>query len=490
MQKSVSIIGGGLAGLAGAIYLARNGFKVKLFEKNSKTGGKANEIRLGPYRFDTGPSLLTMPFVLQDLLGDSLHELGLQPVEPVCRYFFADGSSLDTSSDRKKMLENLYRFSPSSADEYLKFINHSKRIYQRTADVFLFSPIHEIKKLIRLKYLPTLLKFYQIDPFRTVHQSVSAFFTDHRLIQLFDRYATYNGSNPFQAPATLNIIPFVEYELKSCYIKNGMYRLVELLVKLAQNLDVEICTSHSVEKILYNTNGVTGIVANGRHFKSNYVLSNMDVVQTWQRLIDGFDNYQKKLDRLEPSLSGLVFLWGIEGRFDRLKHHNIFFSSNYEKEFREIFAEGIFPSEPTVYIAITSKKDPNHAPENGENWFVLVNMPFINKNLNMDKAIQQIRIHTISILGRHGIKIKDKIKMEKILTPNDFDNLYNSNKGSIYGLSSNSKSSAFKRPPNRDRRIKNLYFAGGSTHPGGGIPLVLLSGKIAAQLITEKKENR
>ncbi len=486
MKQSVNIIGGGLAGLAGAIHLARAGLKVRLFEKNDRLGGKTNEVRVGPYRFDTGPSLLTMPFVLRDLLGDALNELVLQPIEPVCRYYFADGSTLDTSTDKEIMLENLHRFSPGSTDEYLSFLDYSRCIYQRTADIFLMSPIHEINSLLKFKYLPTLLKFYQIDPFRTVHQAVSGFFTDGRLIQLFDRYATYNGSNPFQAPATLNIIPYVEYDLDCCYIQNGMYRLVDVLQKTAQNLGVEINTSAQVEKINYNTRGVTGIATREHHFQSEFVLSNMDVVQTWQRLLDGFDGYRKKLSKLEPSLSGLCFLWGIEGQFNRLAHHNIFFSPDYKKEFEEIFSKGEAPSEPTVYIAITSKKDPQHAPPNGENWFVLVNMPYLNQNLDIQNAITQTRQVVIKTLANHGIDIKSKIKLEKVLTPRDFESLYYSNKGSIYGLSSNNKSSAFKRPPNRDRRIKGLYFAGGSTHPGGGIPLVLLSGKIAAQLALKK----
>ncbi len=491
MRKTVLVVGAGLGALAGAIRLARMGFKVSVFEKNEKVGGKLNETRLGAYRFDTGPSLLTMPFVIDELFefagsarANCLH---FEPIEPICRYFFPDGARLEASMDVQKMKAAMARFSPADAAAYEKFLSYSKRIYQRTANVFLFSPIHEFGKILKWQNLGALFHLHHLDPMRTVHLGVSRFFKDARLVQLFDRYATYNGSNPYRAPATLNVIPHVEYTLGSFYIRGGMYRLGEALLQLAQNLGVEIQTSAEVKKILHDHRRVTGLQVNDEKISADYVLCGQDVVVAHEQLIEGFEKTKKKLGRLEPSCSGLVFLWGVKKKHAELAHHNIFFSGDYKKEFDEIFASKTPPHDPTIYLAITGKSDPEHAPAHGENWFVLLNMPYLTGKVDWQKSRPQIRLAVLQKLRNFGLDISNHIEQEQIISPPEFYHCYRSNRGSIYGISSNRRSTAFKRPPNRSRDLQGLYFAGGSTHPGGGIPLVLLSGKIAAELIAEKE---
>ncbi|MBM3240858.1 phytoene desaturase [Candidatus Poribacteria bacterium] len=489
MDKIVAVIGGGLGALSGAIRLARLGFKVQLFEQNDKLGGKMNEIKLGPYRFDTGPSLLTMPFVVEDLFSFAGFEcaswLEFAPLEPLCRYFFPDGSVIDASVDREKMLAAVAKFSPAEAEAYEKFLAYAAQIYHLTAEIFLFTPIHERQKLIRWRYLPLLFKLHKIDAFRTVHQGVARFFHDSRLIQLFDRYATYNGSNPFQAPATLNIIPYVEYGLGGYYIKGGMYRLIDALEKIARNLGVEIQTSVRVDKILWSNKRVRGIIVNGAMVLADYVLCGADVVVAYNALIDGLPAGRQKLNRLEASLSGMVFLWGVGKKYPQLHQHNIIFSADYQREFTQIFQECRAPDEPTIYIAITSKTDPEHAPLYGENWFVMLNMPYLAEGQRWEMEKGRMRSIVFKKLREIGIDLSRNIEAEAVYMPADFCQLYASNRGSIYGISSNNRSMAFKRPANRSRDIKGLYFAGGSVHPGGGIPLVLLSGKMAAELIAE-----
>ena len=491
MNKTVSIIGGGLGGLSGAIRLAQKGFKVRLFEKNETPGGKMNEIKIGSCRFDTGPSLITMPFVIDELFEYAGFQrqsfFDFQPIEPICRYFFPDGTIFDASSDPGKMTENIRQLSPGEAKAYKKFLEYSKRIYDRTADIFMFSPVHELKHVLRWKNLLTLLKFYQIDPFRSVHRAVKSFFKDDRLIQIFDRYSTYNGSNPFKAPATLNIIPYVENGLGGFYIKGGIYRLVDALFTIAGQLGVDIFLSSPVEKILCDKNVVRGLRVNGERINTDNVICNADVVTCYNDLIDGYQHVRKRLNKLEPSLSGMVFFWGINDRHELLKHHNILFSANYKKEFTQIFDDLTAPDDPTIYIAITSKKDKDHAPDGWENWFVLVNMPYLFKDQNWNEIAERMKKNVLERLLLAGIDIRSKILEERVMTPEDFYDQYRSNKGSIYGISSNTPGMAFKRPANRDRNIKGLYFASGSAHPGGGVPLVLLSGKLAADLILEKE---
>ena len=491
-NKRVAVIGGGLGALSGVIRLARLGFSVQLFEKNSKIGGKVNEVILGDYRFDTGASLLTMPFVIDELFAFAgftrSDYLDFVPIDPICRYFFSDGAVMDASAEKEKMKAAIEQLSPDDVDGYEHFLKYAEQIHTLTAEIFMFTPIHEFKKLIKPRHFQTLFRFHQIDPFRTVHQSVSRFFSDPRLIQLFNRYATYNGSDPFQAPATLNIIPYIEYGLGGYYIKGGIYRLIDALEAVACELGVQIRTSAKVEKICHNGKQVSGVQVNGEKVETDYVLCGADAVVAHDELIDGYQHRSEKLNRLEPSLSGMVFLWGVSAKHQKLAHHNIIFSSDYDAEFKQIFKHQQVPDEPTIYIAITSKADTAHAPTDGENWFVLLNMPYLAPGQIWEKEKTRMRSVVLNKLKRIGLDITDRIDVEQVYTPEDFSELYASNQGSIYGISSNSRTTAFKRIPNRSRILDGLYFAGGSVHPGGGIPLVILSGKMAATLIAENHD--
>ena len=493
-NKRVAVIGGGLGALSGAMRLARLGFSVQLFEKNPRIGGKVNEVVLQGYRFDTGASLLTMPFVIDELfdfVGFKRSDyLDFMAIDPMCRYFFSDGSVMDTSADKAKMRTAIQQLSPGDVESYECFLKYAERIHTLTSEIFMFTPIHEFKKLMKSRHFQTLFRLHQIDPFRTVHQSVSRFFSDPRLIQLFDRYATYNGSDPFQAPATLNIIPYIEYRLGGYYVKGGIYHLVDALVVVARELGVQVHTSTRVEKICHDRKRVSGVQVNGKKVKADYVLCGADAVVAYNELIDGHRKRREKLNRLEPSLSGMVFLWGVRAKHPKLAHHNIIFSSDYDAEFKQIFKHQQVPNEPTIYIALTSKVDARHAPADGENWFVLLNMPYLTRGQMWDRETVRMRSVVLDKLKRLGFDIADRIEVERVYTPADFSELYASNQGSIYGISSNSKTTAFKRIPNRSRTLEGLYFAGGSVHPGGGIPLVILSGKMAAALIAEDNESR
>ncbi|MBD3226291.1 MAG: phytoene desaturase [Caldithrix sp.] len=490
MGKRVIVVGGGLAGLGAAIRLAHAGFGVELFEKNLQLGGKMNHVKAQGYRFDTGPSLLTMPFIIDELFhAVSLKRedyLTFEPIDPICRYFWNDGSQLDASMHIRSMMDQLAGLSPQDAQRYADFLLYSKRIYEITADTFLYSAIHEPGQLLNRHNLFKLLQVGQIDPLHTVDQGVRRFFKDKRIVQLFNRYATYNGSDPFKAPATLNIIPFVEFVLGSYYIKGGMYQLVQQLHYLAEQSGVKIYTETSVDKILHKDGAVEGVLVNGTSEHSDVVLCNADIVVAHEQLIDGFKGHRKKLSRLEPSLSGMVFLWGLNDALPSLTHHNILFSDNYRKEFKALFDDLVIPNDPTIYLSITAKSGDDHAPAGKSNAFILLNMPYLNDSQDWDKAVDKMRMIILNRLKAMSIDVADKIEYEHVISPLDLYTKFSSNRGSIYGISSNNRTAAFKRPANRSRNIKNLYFAGGSVHPGGGIPLVLLSAKMAADLISKR----
>jgi len=486
MKKRVAIIGSGLGGLSASIYLSLSGFDVTCFEKNPILGGKASEILSNGFRFDTGPTLVTMPFVLEDIFskaGKNLSEIiSLKKKDIVCRYFYPDGSVFNEYSDREKLLYEFENFSGENRNKLINYFNYSKRIYDLTAELFLFSPFLDFRNFFNLKGLRTLFNLRQIDPFRKVHQANSSFFNSKKIIQLFDRYATYNGSNPYKAPATLNIIPFVEFELGGYYAEGGIYRIVVSLIELAKEVGVKIYVNSSIEKIIVDRNKIKGLRVNGVNENFDIVISNADLFYTYRDLI-GETNLKepKRYIKQELSTSAVVFYFGVEGDSSNLEMDNILFSENYKKEFHQLFVEKIIPEDPTIHIHISSKKNPKDAPSGYENWYVMINAPSVEKleiNINEVKKVVLNKIKRMT-----GNDIGKKIVFEDYQTPEILEKRTSGLFGSLYGPSSNNRYSAFLRQKNKSSVFDGLYFCGGTVHPGGGIPLVILSGKITAELI-------
>lgn len=491
-----------MGGLAAAIRLASDGHSVEVFEKNEREGGKLNRLERDGFRWDTGPSLLTMPFVYQELFeaaGRKLEDyVTLEPVDPVCRYAWLDGTQLDASDSVGRMTAALEKINPRDVRAYFRFMAYSRRLYDLTAKPFLFNGINHWRDFLKLNPLTA----FKIDPFRTVHQAVKSYFRDPHLIQLFDRYATYNGSSPYKAPATLNIIPYVELGLGGWYLKGGLYELAQAYRRLAEELGVQVhCgPEFAVEEILVKRGRATGLrLSNGQEVTADRVIANTDVAYTEKNLLPvrqpWFNRSKKpgKATGLEPSCSGFVLFLGVNRQYPQLAHHNIFFSQDYAAEFDQIFTLCQPPFDPTIYVCWTGLTDPTHAPAGKSNLFVLVNAPYLSEAFDWDApgATQAYRDLVIEHLENFGLTgLSQSIEVEERMTPVDLARLYNADRGAIYGVSSNNRFSAFLRPPNRSRRFKNLYYVGGSTHPGGGVPLVTLSGKIVAGLIAQDELKR
>ncbi len=491
-DKEIAVIGAGLGGLSAALRLASQGCKVDVYEQNDQPGGKANQILLDGFRFDTGPSLLTMPFVLKELFeysGERIEDyLEIIPLNVLCKYFYSDGTVINAYSDMEKFSSEIENKTSDSSATVKKYLKYSKTIYDYTADLFLYGSFSGIKNFINLKSFKTLFNIYKIDPFRTMHDANQSFFKDNKTIQLFDRYATYNGSNPFQAPATLNIIQHVEYNLGGFIVKDGIYSIVQALYKLCEKKGVRFFFNSKVESIELKGCRVRGILVkrNGESENKKYsvVLSNADVNYTYQNILkDNLSMAAVRYKNQTPSSSALVFYWGVEGNYEELEIHNILFSINYKEEFDDLFLRKIYPEDPTVYIYISSKYREDDALKGHENWFVMINVPYLDGEENkkeIEKAKKTILRKIKEILK---IDLSNKIKFEKVLSPSIIEKQTGSFKGSIYGVSSNNKSAAFLRQKNRSKEYKGLFFCGGSAHPGGGIPLVLLSGKIVSEEI-------
>jgi phytoene desaturase len=482
--KNIIIIGAGLGGLSAACRLARAGFSVSVLERNETVGGKVNFVESGGYKFDTGASLLTMRRVLEDLFefcGKHVEDyLEIVPLEPICRYFWADGARFDASTNIAKTEREIEKLEPRDVENFRRYLADSKQKYEIAERTFLAKSLNDLPRLLTPKYLPDLLK---LSTLKTLDKHNAAYFESRKLRQLFNRFATYNGSSPFETPATFALIPFVEFGLGAWYVRGGMYEIPRALERLAKELGVEIKTRAEVEKIVVENKKAVGVIVNGKTLSADLIVSNADAVETYRSLLP-----LEKFQNREPSCSGFVLLLGTRRKFPQLAHHNIFFSDDYKAEFDALFKQKIPAPAPTVYICATSRSDESQAPENHENLFVLVNAPYTNERTDWEKEKQNYRDLIIKKLEDFGLEnLNAAIDFERIITPADFEKKYRANRGSIYGISSNGIFSAFMRVPNKSREIENLYFAGGATHPGGGIPLVLLSGKMAAEMI-EKNE--
>jgi phytoene desaturase len=486
--KRTTVIGAGIGGLAAACLFAAEGHRVTVYEKNSTAGGKMQQLRKHGYRFDTGPSLFTMPFQLEKLFeqcGEKLENyLSYTDLEPLARYFFQDGLVFDNYQDKEVNATEIEKFAPESIKEYNNFLKRAEKLYRKTSDAFLFNPLYSFRDFKKLKYYD----FLGIDAFSTVSQKVDKSITSPHLRQFFKRFTTYNGSSPFKAPATLNVIPHVELNQGGFYVKKGMIQIVEALLKLGKKLGVQYHYNHIVHQISIKKGSVNGIyLKNGTYVESDVVIANSDATDTILNLLENgaVSNSKKaKQARIEPSCSGFVLMMGCRKRWSQLRHHNVFFSKDYKKEFEEIFEEKHLPQDPTIYIANTSWSDPDDSPVNSSNLFVLVNAPYVNENQNWEELSDRYSSFIIEELERRGLDGLEKaIEVLEIINPRDFLELYRSNRGSIYGTSSNDKFSAFMRPKNKLKGIQNLFLVGGSTHPGGGIPLVIQSAFNAFELM-------
>jgi phytoene desaturase len=489
MAKPVVVIGAGVGGLSAAIRLAAAGRQVVVFEQNRAAGGKMGEIRAAGYRWDTGPSVITMRHVLEDLFAAAGRRLDdyitLQPVEPLTRYFYPDGVILDASRDLTKMTRQIAALDERDVEGYLAYLAYAARLHRITGPTFVYDRPPTWRSFTQVSLADAL----KVDPWRKMDTAIRSYVRSPHLRQLLGRFATYVGASPYQAPATLNVIAHVEMTGGVWYPQGGVYTIARSLATLAREVGVEIETGQPVEQIVTGENGdVTGVLLNdGRLQPAQAVIANVDVTTVYQKLLPPEAGHSRlaRLTRLEPSCSGFVLLLGVNRQHPELAHHNIFFSSDYPREFDDIFRRGLPPEEPTVYVAITSKTDPTHAPAGAENWFVLVNAPPVGPAFDWAAHRDAYRERVLARLAAFGLDIRPHIQTERILTPVDLAQMSGAWRGVLYGISSNKPLTAFRRPHNRAADLPGLYFVGGTTHPGGGVPMVMLSGRVAAGMVLE-----
>lgn len=476
-----------MAGLATAIRMASRGHEVEVFEANDYAGGKLSQFSIGDYRFDAGPSLFTMPEYIEELFqvaGEPVEQhFSYQRLPVVCKYFWEDGTQLEAKAEAEAFAREVEQQLQVPARRVLNFLHESARKYELTGRIFLEKSLHRWQTWLSPKVAKALFALPALDLFSSMNRVHERKLGNPKLVQLFNRFATYNGSNPYKAPGLLSMIPYFEHEIGAYYPDGGMYSITQALQSLAEKKGARIHFNTRVDEI-----GVTGkrashLLIHGERHDFDRIVSNMDIFFTYRKLLPRHKAPERILAQ-EKSTSALIFYWGIDRKFPELDLHNILFSDNYREEF-DLLEAGKLTDDPTVYVNISQRYTPNDAPEGAENWFTMVNVPY-DAGQDWDHLIDRTRENVIRKVSRMlGQDIRQHIACEEILDPRSIESKTASHLGALYGTSSNDRNAAFMRHPNFSRSIADLYFCGGSVHPGGGIPLCLLSARIIDELLHE-----
>lgn len=486
-QNSAIVIGAGIGGLAAAIRLQHAGKQVKVFESSAQAGGKLTEHKSGPFRFDRGPSLFTLPNLVDELFtlcGKNPRDyFNYKPLSVSGNYFFPDGTKFSAPANPEIFAEEWEKSFGESQENINSYFQKAKDIYEITNGVFLERSLHKLSTFFRWDTVKSIFRLGEIDSMQTMDNANSKRFEKAKSVQFFNRYATYNGSSPYLAPATLNVISHIEHDLGAFFPEGGMYRITEALFRLALEIGVEFEFNQTVDEIIVEDGVAKGVIVNQKKAFSGCVVSNMDIVPTYKKLLPNQKHPTKILEQPRSS-SALIFYWGVNGNYPELDLHNLFFSEDYPAEFEALFNTKTIVDDPTIYLFVSSKEVPTDAPSDCENWFVMINAPHTNGQ-DWQKLVRETRKNLIRKLSAQ-LNIPDleaRILCEEVLTPEGIQTTTSSYLGALYGNASNDKFAAFLRHPNFSRKIKNLLFVGGSVHPGGGIPLCLLSAKIAVKEI-------
>lgn len=489
MNLKISVIGAGIGGLATAIRMAVKGHQVTVYEQSGVPGGKMGEIRWKDYRWDAGPSLFTLPDLMEELyqLADEEMKLSVRykQLQVITKYFYEDGLVLNAYGDPEAFMKEAAEKTGENISRIKRFLKKARIMYNLTQDVFIFGNFSSIRTFFSRKFLRSALQIYRLEVFSTMHGANKRRFRSEHLVQLFDRYATYNGSNPYQAPGTLNVISHLEHNLGAYFPEKGMHTLAVELQHLAERLGVTFAFNTPVERVVYKGKQVQGVQVKGETHLSDIVISDVDIYFLYRDLMPDLP-FPEKYFKPERSTSAMIFYWAMDRKFPELELHNLFFSKDYPGEFAHLFETRTITADPTTYLFISSKMVREDAPEGGENWFVMINVPE-NIGQDWDAAVAAARKNITDKINRIlNTDVAPHILHETVRDPRNIEEETFSFRGSLYGNSSNGTMSAFSRHPNYRKDFLGLYFVGGSVHPGGGIPLCLASAKIVDGLIDKK----
>ena len=505
--KRVIVIGAGLGGLSAAISLAQEGYAVTIHDKNAKIGGKLNVLKEHGYSFDLGPSILTLPHIFGRLFERSGKKMSdyipIRPLRPHWRNFFEDGKVVDLYPEADRMAEEARKVGEDPACVQ-RFLQYSADLYDLVNSGYFEQGLDNSKEFGRFY---GLWKFPKFDLFRTMHGGVKRFLKTRHMQDVFDYFIKYVGSSAYHSPAFMNCLPTIQFRYDLWYVDGGLYNIALGLQRLMDELGIGVHLNSEVTEIrkegkasgrLEPTavgcyvpgvrkegNRVTGLVANGQFHPADIIVSNMEVIPAYEKLLREVKKFLRTLDKYEPSCSGLVLELGLDCQYPQLAHHNFFFSEHQREHFHTVFRKRQLPPDPTIYLVAASKTDPTVAPPGCDCLKILPHIPHIEDAHPLTREDYLVlKERVVDKLERMGLKdLRKHVVFEHCWTPLDIRQQYYSNKGAIYGVVSDRfKNLAFKAPK-QSTRYPNLFFVGGSVNPGGGMPMVVLCGQNVARKV-------
>ncbi len=493
-KKRVVVIGAGLGGMSAAILLARSGFQVTVLEKNAHAGGKLNLLETEGFRFDLGPSIFTLPQIFRPIFegeGRKLEDyITLRRVDPQWRNFFEDGTVLDLWEDQEKMRAELGRFGAETVRQYEAFLAYSRRQYEVVERGYLRHGLDTFGEFLR---------FYgwkdarDLDYLRSMSGSIQRRLSNPYLRDIFEYFIKYVGSSALDAPAFMNLMPNIQMEFGLWYVSGGLYELARAFRRRLEESGAALLPGQEVVRIGQADGVVTGVQtvdSDGRSgfFAADYVVSNMEVVPAMQKLLGAPAATMKKLRRFKPSCSGIVLHLGLNRVYPQLAHHNFFYSRDLHGHFRRVFRDGRLPDDPTLHVVAPTRTDRSQAPAGCDNIKILPHIPALDERRPTTRedyvALKEICLDKLERMGLPNLR--RHIVVEDFWTPFDIEARYGSNRGSIYGVVCDRRSNFAFKAPKQSGQFRNLFFVGGSTNPGGGMPMVTLSGQHVARMIAEQ----
>jgi diapolycopene oxygenase len=493
----IAVIGSGLGGLAAAATLAARGYEVEVFEKNPWLGGKAAVLQEEGFRFDMGPTILIRPSVLRRMFTEANRKLedylDMVRLDPQWRCFFDDGLVLDLEDNLQAMAGTLDKLKPGMGGGFLRFQELSEQLHTISNKFFFWRSVGSMMDTLDLKgafSIAVLKDVLRMRLGQSVSGTIRDFIPDARVAQMLDHYTQYVGSSPDASPAILCAIGHMQSEEGIWYPIGGTRAVPEALVKLGRELGVQYHPSTEVERIVIENGKIAGLtLAGGATQRFDAIVSNEDAVRTYRELIGGepAERFEKERS-YEPACSGVVLYLGLNKRYDHLAHHCFVFSRDPEEEFHHIYDLGQPAPDPTCYLASTTRTEAATAPEGGDALYVLVHTPYLRPGHNWDEMFPKYRQVILDKLKRTAgmPDLEERIVFERALTPVDIHNRYKVLNGAIYGLSSHGRWNGAFKPSNLRRDLDGLFLAGGAAHPGPGMPMVLMSGWIAADALDRR----
>jgi len=481
------VIGAGIGGIAVAARLAQQGYQVTVVEKNAEPGGRCGRLLLDGHRFDTGPTLFLMPEVFAETyaaLGQRMEEhLSLHRVDPTYRIRFSDGVEMSMTADLNHMKIQLEAIEPGSFGGYLSYLNEGHRHYNTSLERFVGRNFYSLFDYFSPANLPLL---FQLKALQKHYSNLGNYFTDPHLKAALTFQNMYLGLSPYDAPATYSLLQYTELADGVWFPTGGLYRVIESLVSIAESLGAQFLYDAPVEAIEVNGNHATGVRLNdGRRLTADVIVANADLPYVYQNLLPK-SSLGSRLEDGRYTCSAITFYWGINKVYPQLQPHNVFLSTNYRASFDRIFRDHTLPDDPSFYVHAPARIDPSAAPQGQDSLMVLVPVGHLNpeRSQNMDALVKSARYAVLGRLSQLGMPdLEQNIKFEVEYSPKTWQNLYNLVHGAAFGLSHDFWQVGYLRPKNRHQRYRNLYFVGASTHPGTGLPIVLLSARLTSERI-------